>query len=88
MNELNNTRIKILKEKPCHIFKIENFFSDKFYEELRLSFPKIYNFNSLLDNSNSKFSINSENKEHYDKYLKNNQSFFKIKKNSRFKRIF
>ncbi len=80
MNELNNTRIKTIEKKPCYIFKIENFLTDKFYDELRLSFPAINNYEELLNNRNDKFSINSEDNVHYNKYLKHNLPFLKLKK--------
>ena len=79
MNEINNTTIKIIKNKPFCIFKIENFFSNEFYEELKFSFPIINDYQNLINNNHLKFSINSENHDHYEKYLKNNSSFLKLK---------
>jgi hypothetical protein len=80
MLEIDNSQIEYIAKKPFYIFKIKNFFNYSFYIDLKNSIPKVEDFSKLLNGNNQKYSIDDDNAEHYQKFLKTNRTIEKFSK--------
>ena len=76
-----NKNIEFISKKPFTLFKIDNFFSDGFFNKLEINYPDLQNLNlnNLDDFKNKKYAFDTSSNVHKSK-INSNLSFTEFEK--------